>query len=53
MRQARDVLGVGRILAITTRDNEPSMRLLGKLGFRFDRMITMGTEELRLFVSDP
>jgi ribosomal-protein-alanine N-acetyltransferase len=53
MRQARDALGVGRILAITTRDNEPSMRLLGKLGFRFDGMITMGTEELRLFVSDP
>ena len=53
MRQARDTLGVGRILAITTRDNESSMRLLGKLGFRFDSMITMGTEELRLFVSDP
>ena len=53
MRQARDALGVGRILAITTRDNESSMRLLGKLGFRFDSMITMGTEELRLFVSDP
>jgi hypothetical protein len=29
------------------------MRLLGKLGFRFDRPVTMGTEELRLFVSDP
>ena len=53
MRQARDALGVGRILAITNLDNEPSMRLLGKLGFRFDKMITMGTEELRLFVSDP
>ena len=53
MRQARDALGVGRILAITTRDNKPSIRLLAKLGFRFDKMITMGTEELRLFVSDP
>ena len=53
MRQARDVLGVGRILAITSQDNEPSMRLLGKLGFRFDKMVTMGTEELRLFVSEP
>ena len=53
MRQARDVLGVGRILAITSRDNEPSMRLLAKLGFRFDRMITLGAEELRLFVSEP
>ena len=37
MRHARDTLGIGRILAITTKDNESSMRLLGKLGFRFDR----------------
>ena len=29
------------------------MRLLGKLGFQFDRMIEMGNEELRLFVSEP
>jgi RimJ/RimL family protein N-acetyltransferase len=53
MRHARDALGIGRILAITTQDNEPSMRLLGKLGFRFERMIAMGAEELRLFASDP
>jgi RimJ/RimL family protein N-acetyltransferase len=50
---ARGALGLGRILAITTQDNEPSMRLLGKLGFRFERLVTMGDEELRLFVSDP
>jgi RimJ/RimL family protein N-acetyltransferase len=50
---ARGTLGLGRILAITTQDNEPSMRLLGKLGFRFERLVTMGDEELRLFVSDP
>jgi RimJ/RimL family protein N-acetyltransferase len=53
MRHARDVLGIGRILAITTKDNESSMRLLRRLGFRFDRMIAMGAEELRLHVSDP
>ena len=53
LRHARTTLGLGRILAITTVDNEPSIRLLGKLGFRFDRMVTMGDEELRLFVSDP
>jgi RimJ/RimL family protein N-acetyltransferase len=53
MSHARDVLGLERILAITTKDNEPSMRLLGKIGFRFDRMITMGAEELRLFVWEP
>ena len=53
MRHAREILGLGRIVAITTRDNEPSMRLLEKLGFRFERMIPMGDEELRLFASAP
>ena len=53
MDHARQSLDIGRILAITTQDNGPSMRLLGKLGFRFDRMVTMGAEELRLFVSEP
>jgi ribosomal-protein-alanine N-acetyltransferase len=53
MDHARQSLDIGRILAITTQDNEASMRLLGKLGFRFDRMVTMGAEELRLFVSEP
>jgi RimJ/RimL family protein N-acetyltransferase len=52
MAHARETLGLGRILAITTRDNEPSMRLLARLGFRFDRLIAMGDEELRLFVSE-
>ena len=53
MKHSRKVLRLGRILAITTKDNEPSMRLLGKLGFRFDRMVPIGSEELRLFVSEP
>lgn len=53
MGHAREALGLGRILAITTKDNEPSIRLLGKLGFRFDRLIPLGAEELRLFVSEP
>jgi RimJ/RimL family protein N-acetyltransferase len=53
MRHARDTLAIGRVLAITTRDNASSMRLLDKLGFRFERMIALGTEELRLFASEP
>jgi RimJ/RimL family protein N-acetyltransferase len=53
MRHAREALGLGRIVAITTPDNEPSIRLLGKLGFRFDRMLNLGGEELRLFVCEP
>ena len=55
MRHARESAGVGRVLAITNVDNEPSIRLLGKLGFNFERMARLGddTTELRLFVSEP
>jgi len=55
MNHAHRVLGLGRILAITTVDNQSSIRLLGKLGFRFDRMITTGDDptELRLLISEP
>jgi len=55
MRHARGALGVGRILAITSVDNESSIKLLGKLGFGFERMIRLGedAEELQLFASEP
>jgi RimJ/RimL family protein N-acetyltransferase len=55
MRQARAVLGLGRLLAITSIDNEPSIRLLGKLGFGFKCMIHLADDasELRLFASEP
>jgi RimJ/RimL family protein N-acetyltransferase len=53
MGHARETLRLGRILAITTRDNDSSIRLLDKLGFRFERMMAFGSEELRLFASDP
>jgi len=53
MHHARGTLGLGRVVAITTKDNEPSMRLLGRLGFRFERMLALGAEELRLFANEP
>jgi RimJ/RimL family protein N-acetyltransferase len=55
MQHARGTLGVGRILAITSVDNESSIKLLSKLGFRFEQMIRLGEdkEELRLFASEP
>lgn len=51
LAHARDALRLQRILAITSPDNTASMALLGKLGFRFDRMARMpGDEaEVRLF----
>ena len=55
MRHARGALGVGRILAITSVDNESSIKLLGKLGFQLEQMIRLGEDatELRLFASEP
>ena len=51
---AREVLGLERILAITSPDNESSAKLLGRIGLRFDRMIKLSddAEEIRLFTSD-
>lgn len=51
MRQARHDLGLERVVAITAKDNATSIRLLGKLGFRFERMIQLGedAQTLRLF----
>lgn len=53
MQHARGTLGLGRIVAITTRDNDASIRLLGKLGFRLEGPMTIGNEVLNHFVNDP
>jgi RimJ/RimL family protein N-acetyltransferase len=47
---ARDALGLARLAAITTPDNVPSIALLEKLGFRFVRTVTIGGDELKLFL---
>ena len=54
MDYGRNVVGLTRIVAITSPANESSARLLEKLGLRFDRMIrlTDGAKEDRLFVPD-
>ncbi len=48
--RGRDELGPGRILAITALDNHASGRLLEKLRFNFERIVTLpgNAEELRL-----
>ena len=53
MTYAREALGLDRILAITTPDNESSARLLAKIGLRFERMIRLTDDatELRLFTT--
>ncbi|MCC6328641.1 MAG: GNAT family N-acetyltransferase [Acidobacteria bacterium] len=52
MRYGRETLKISRVLAITTLDNESSARLLGKIGFEFEREIDMGGETLKLFAAD-
>lgn len=51
---AREVLGLRRLVAITSPDNEASAKLLGKLGLRFERMLSWPGDgsEVRLFASD-
>lgn len=51
-KYGRDSLRLKRIVAITSPDNEGSMRVLEKIGLRFDRMIRMpgSDEDTRLFV---
>lgn len=49
------VLGLKRILAVTAPHNQGSMRVLEKIGLRFEKFVSMpGVEEpSRLFSSDP
>lgn len=50
----KDVLGISRLVAITNPDNESSIKLLEKIGLRFERMIRLSEDasELKLFASD-
>lgn len=54
MAFARESLGINRILAITSPDNEASARLLGKIGLRFEQMIKLSEDEaeIKLFTSE-
>jgi ribosomal-protein-alanine N-acetyltransferase len=54
MKYGREKLGLKRVLAITTQDNESSGRLLEKLGFKYDGLITQphDVEKLKLFSSE-
>lgn len=53
MKYGREVLKLGRVLAITSQNNESSMKLLNKLGFKFDKLIKLpnDSEEINMFVS--
>ena len=50
MNDARERLKLERILAITNQDNESSIKLLQKLGLKFERLIKMSTDSAELFL---
>ena len=51
----RDTLGLSRIVAITSPDNDSSIRLLESIGFSLERTLTLAgeTEETRLYANHP
>jgi RimJ/RimL family protein N-acetyltransferase len=51
MNYGKEVLGLRRIVAITSLDNEASIRLLEKIGLKFERLIKLAEDqsEVRLF----
>jgi RimJ/RimL family protein N-acetyltransferase len=51
---ARDAIGLKRLVAITDPANEGSIRVLEKLGLRFEKMVRLSAEdiELKLFAVD-
>lgn len=54
LRYGREVLGMSRVLAVTSPDNASSARLLGKLGLTFDDIVDLSGDgnEVRLFSID-
>ena len=51
LKDARERLQIQRILAITSLDNDASINLLQRLGFRFEEVVQLSPngEQLRLF----
>ena len=53
LHEARERLGLEGILAITSLDNEASIKLLQRLGFKFDKVVRLSPdgEQVKLFVT--
>ena len=51
---ARNTLGIRRVLGITTPDNASSIRVLERVGLKFERMVKLPGEktELKLFATN-
>ena len=45
---ARDVIGLKRLVAITDPENQGSIRVLEKIGLRFEKMIRLSEDDIEL-----
>ena len=54
LKHGRNVLGIGRVVAITAPENHGSIKVLEKIGLKFERLMKLseGEPEIKLFVSD-
>lgn len=54
MAYAGKTLGLNRVVAVVNPDNKASIRLLEKLGFRFERMVRLSADapEIKLFAGE-
>ena len=54
LHDALERLSIQRVLAITSLDNDASIKLLERLGFKFEKIITLATtgEQVKLFKRD-
>jgi RimJ/RimL family protein N-acetyltransferase len=51
---ASERLGLKRVVAVVNTDNQSSIRLLEKMGFKYERMVRLseGAAEIKLFAAD-
>ena len=54
MSYASEKLGLRRVVAVTNSDNQSSIRLLEKMGFKYERMVRLseGAPEIKLFAAE-
>lgn len=54
LEHGKQAFGLNRVVAITTPDNQPSIKLLEKIGMRFEKnmQLTGSAEELKLFACE-
>lgn len=52
LRHAREVLALPRVLGIVDPANQSSIKVLERLGLRFERELRMGEEDLHVFTTE-